>query len=187
MLSRERLLYFGWLGILLQMVSVQNGSQPHDWASGGHIDFCGQVLVAAATPRREPQVAVPPLGTDLADTMGQAQGDDLSIPDHTDNVPGSSSQSTKVRSSDGHPVTSHLAVDAKGNSRVRGQNGALDGGDDGLEVESQVVPTALTNDTVLEALISGTAEEGLAPAHAKGKRHRSHRTEEEKALRRQRR
>uniref|UniRef100_M1E140 Integrase core domain containing protein n=1 Tax=Solanum tuberosum TaxID=4113 RepID=M1E140_SOLTU len=45
-----------------------------------------------AAPRREPQVEVPPLEADLADTVGQAQGGDLSIPDHTDTVPGSSSQ-----------------------------------------------------------------------------------------------
>uniref|UniRef100_M1DPL7 Integrase core domain containing protein n=1 Tax=Solanum tuberosum TaxID=4113 RepID=M1DPL7_SOLTU len=53
-------------------------------------------------------------------------------------------------------------------------------------VETQVAPTALIDDTVLDALFSGTAEKGLAPTHAKGKRHRSHRTEEEKAHKRQR-
>ncbi|WMV08174.1 hypothetical protein MTR67_001559 [Solanum verrucosum] len=47
-------------------------------------------------------------------------------------------------------------------------------------VEPQVAPTALAYDMVLDALFSGTAEEGLAPTHAKGKRHRSHRTKEEK-------
>uniref|UniRef100_M1DMT7 Integrase core domain containing protein n=1 Tax=Solanum tuberosum TaxID=4113 RepID=M1DMT7_SOLTU len=52
-------------------------------------------------------------------------------------------------------------------------------------IEPQVAPTALADDTVLDALFSGTAEEGLAPTHAKGKRHRSHRTEEEKAQKRQ--
>ncbi|KAG5599535.1 hypothetical protein H5410_030905 [Solanum commersonii] len=45
-----------------------------------------------AAPRKEPQVEVPPLGADLVDTVGQAQGDDLRIPDHTDTVPSSSSQ-----------------------------------------------------------------------------------------------
>ena len=54
-------------------------------------------------------------------------------------------------------------------------------------VETQAAPTALADDTVLEALFSGTADEGPAPTHAKGKRHRSHRTEEEKAHKRQRR
>uniref|UniRef100_M1DN91 Integrase core domain containing protein n=1 Tax=Solanum tuberosum TaxID=4113 RepID=M1DN91_SOLTU len=48
-------------------------------------------------------------------------------------------------------------------------------------VEIQAAPTALADDTVLDALFSGTAEEGPAPTHAKGKQHRSHRTEEEKA------
>uniref|UniRef100_M1DAM2 Integrase core domain containing protein n=1 Tax=Solanum tuberosum TaxID=4113 RepID=M1DAM2_SOLTU len=52
-------------------------------------------------------------------------------------------------------------------------------------VEPQVTPTALADDTVLDALFSRTAEEGLAPTHAKGKRHRSHSTEEEKAQKRQ--
>uniref|UniRef100_M1DXJ6 Integrase core domain containing protein n=1 Tax=Solanum tuberosum TaxID=4113 RepID=M1DXJ6_SOLTU len=49
----------------------------------------------------------------------------------------------------------------------------------------QAAPTALADDTVLDALFSGTAEEGPAPTHAKGKRYRSHRTEEEKAHKRQ--
>ncbi|KAG5609558.1 hypothetical protein H5410_020839 [Solanum commersonii] len=40
-------------------------------------------------------------------------------------------------------------------------------------VKPQVVPTALVDDTVLDALFSGTVEEGLAPTHAKGKRHHS--------------
>uniref|UniRef100_M1DEM4 Integrase core domain containing protein n=1 Tax=Solanum tuberosum TaxID=4113 RepID=M1DEM4_SOLTU len=52
-------------------------------------------------------------------------------------------------------------------------------------VETQVAPTALADDTVLDALFSRTTEEGLAPTHAKGKRHRSHRTDEEKAHKRQ--
>uniref|UniRef100_M1DHD9 Integrase core domain containing protein n=1 Tax=Solanum tuberosum TaxID=4113 RepID=M1DHD9_SOLTU len=54
-------------------------------------------------------------------------------------------------------------------------------------VETQAAPTALAEDTVLEALFSGTAEEEPAPTHAIGKRHRSYRTEEEKAQKRQRR
>uniref|UniRef100_M1DNQ6 Integrase core domain containing protein n=1 Tax=Solanum tuberosum TaxID=4113 RepID=M1DNQ6_SOLTU len=54
-------------------------------------------------------------------------------------------------------------------------------------VETQAAPTTLADDTVLNALFSGTAEEGPAPTHAKGKRHCSHRTEEEKAQKRQRR
>uniref|UniRef100_M1DNH1 Integrase core domain containing protein n=1 Tax=Solanum tuberosum TaxID=4113 RepID=M1DNH1_SOLTU len=51
-------------------------------------------------------------------------------------------------------------------------------------VEPQAAPTALVDDTVLDNLFSGTAEE---PTHAKGKRHRSSFTEEEKAQKRQRR
>uniref|UniRef100_M1E136 Integrase core domain containing protein n=1 Tax=Solanum tuberosum TaxID=4113 RepID=M1E136_SOLTU len=54
-------------------------------------------------------------------------------------------------------------------------------------VEPQVAPTALADDTVLDVLFSGTAEEGLEPTHAKVKRHHSRRTEEEKAQKRQRR
>uniref|UniRef100_M1DDC1 Integrase core domain containing protein n=1 Tax=Solanum tuberosum TaxID=4113 RepID=M1DDC1_SOLTU len=53
-------------------------------------------------------------------------------------------------------------------------------------VETQAAPTALADDTVLEALFSGTAEEKPAPTHAICKRHRSHRTEEEKTQKRQR-
>uniref|UniRef100_M1DZ10 Integrase core domain containing protein n=1 Tax=Solanum tuberosum TaxID=4113 RepID=M1DZ10_SOLTU len=49
-----------------------------------------------AAPRREPHIEVPPLGTDLADTVGQAQGDDPIIQDHADTVPGSSSQAASV-------------------------------------------------------------------------------------------
>uniref|UniRef100_M1DU07 Integrase core domain containing protein n=1 Tax=Solanum tuberosum TaxID=4113 RepID=M1DU07_SOLTU len=54
-------------------------------------------------------------------------------------------------------------------------------------VKTQAAPTALADDTVLDALFSGTAEEGPAPPHAKGQRHRSHRIEEEKAHKIQRR
>ncbi|KAG5571946.1 hypothetical protein H5410_061712 [Solanum commersonii] len=41
---------------------------------------------------REPQVEVPPLGIDPADTVGQAQGGDPIIPDHSNTIPASSSQ-----------------------------------------------------------------------------------------------
>uniref|UniRef100_M1DX37 Integrase core domain containing protein n=1 Tax=Solanum tuberosum TaxID=4113 RepID=M1DX37_SOLTU len=40
-------------------------------------------------------------------------------------------QSTEIRGSDSHTAVSHPAVDAKVDSRVRGQNGAKDGGHDG--------------------------------------------------------
>uniref|UniRef100_M1DWJ5 Integrase core domain containing protein n=1 Tax=Solanum tuberosum TaxID=4113 RepID=M1DWJ5_SOLTU len=53
--------------------------------------------------------------------------------------------------------------------------------------EPKAAPTALADDTVLDALFSGTAEERLEPTHAKGKWHRSSRTEEEKSQKRQRR
>uniref|UniRef100_M1DGT9 Integrase core domain containing protein n=1 Tax=Solanum tuberosum TaxID=4113 RepID=M1DGT9_SOLTU len=51
--------------------------------------------------------------------------------------------------------------------------------------EPQAAPTALADDTVLDALFSGTAEEGPEPTHTKGKRHRSSCTEEEKSKKRQ--
>uniref|UniRef100_M1DVL8 Integrase core domain containing protein n=1 Tax=Solanum tuberosum TaxID=4113 RepID=M1DVL8_SOLTU len=54
-------------------------------------------------------------------------------------------------------------------------------------VEPQATPIVLADDTVLNALFSGTTEEGPEPTHTKGKRHRSSRTEEEKAQKRQRR
>uniref|UniRef100_M1DMM8 Integrase core domain containing protein n=1 Tax=Solanum tuberosum TaxID=4113 RepID=M1DMM8_SOLTU len=44
-----------------------------------------------AAPRREPQVEVPPLGINLVDMVGQAQGGDPVIPDHSDTIPASSS------------------------------------------------------------------------------------------------
>ncbi|KAG5580958.1 hypothetical protein H5410_051585 [Solanum commersonii] len=45
---------------------------------------------------REPQVEVPPLGADLADTVGQSQGDDPIIPYHSDTFPASSSQAASM-------------------------------------------------------------------------------------------
>uniref|UniRef100_M1DK22 Integrase core domain containing protein n=1 Tax=Solanum tuberosum TaxID=4113 RepID=M1DK22_SOLTU len=48
-------------------------------------------------------------------------------------------------------------------------------------VEPQAAPTALADDTVLDALFSGIAEEEPEPTHTKGKRHRSSRTKEENA------
>uniref|UniRef100_M1D908 Integrase core domain containing protein n=1 Tax=Solanum tuberosum TaxID=4113 RepID=M1D908_SOLTU len=52
-------------------------------------------------------------------------------------------------------------------------------------VEPQAAPTALVDDTVLDALFSRTAKEEPEPTRAKGKRHRSSRTEEEKTQTRQ--
>uniref|UniRef100_M1DTW5 Integrase core domain containing protein n=1 Tax=Solanum tuberosum TaxID=4113 RepID=M1DTW5_SOLTU len=62
-----------------------------------------------AASRREPQIEVPPLGPDLADTVGQAQGGDPIIPDHTDTVPGSSSQAASVTPSSSRS-TPHLGA-----------------------------------------------------------------------------
>ncbi|KAG5605841.1 hypothetical protein H5410_027333 [Solanum commersonii] len=44
-----------------------------------------------AAPRRDPQIEVPFLGANLANTVGQAQGGDPIIPDHSDTIPASSS------------------------------------------------------------------------------------------------
>uniref|UniRef100_M1A7F0 Integrase core domain containing protein n=1 Tax=Solanum tuberosum TaxID=4113 RepID=M1A7F0_SOLTU len=64
-----------------------------------------------AAPRREPQVEVPPLGTDLADTVEQAQGSDSIIPGHTDTVPASSSQAaSRAPSSSKSTLPSGVAV-----------------------------------------------------------------------------
>ncbi|XP_015161584.1 uncharacterized protein [Solanum tuberosum] len=120
-----------------------------------------------AALRREPQVEVPPLGADLADTVA-----------------------AEIKGSDGYTAASHPALDAKVDSRFRGQNGVKDGGHDGLKdpgLNPHAAPTALADDTVLNALFSGIAEEGPDPTHTKGKRHRSSRTEEKKAQKRQRR
>uniref|UniRef100_M1DLL2 Integrase core domain containing protein n=1 Tax=Solanum tuberosum TaxID=4113 RepID=M1DLL2_SOLTU len=192
-----------------------------------------------AAPRREPQVEVPPLGADLADTMGQAQGGDLSIPDHTDTILGSSSQAASMAPSSS-PSTPQLGatvvllarvqkleaqmatllhhiqpwmqksidesearmermMDGMMDRKVQAVNKRLDAFElrvlersapvidlsalqaelaslrtdvDAIlaapSVEPQVAPTALADDTVLDALFSRTAEEGLAPTHAKG-------------------
>uniref|UniRef100_M1DZG9 Integrase core domain containing protein n=1 Tax=Solanum tuberosum TaxID=4113 RepID=M1DZG9_SOLTU len=155
-----------------------------------------------AAPRREPQIEVPPLGPDLADTVGQAQGGDPIITDHVDTVRCSSYQATSVA-----PISSRM--EAMMDRKVKAVNKRLDAFElRDLEqstpatdlstlqadvanlrtdinaifaapsIETQAAPTALADDTVLEALFSGTAEEGPAPTHAKGKRHRSDRTEE---------
>uniref|UniRef100_M1DPU4 Integrase core domain containing protein n=1 Tax=Solanum tuberosum TaxID=4113 RepID=M1DPU4_SOLTU len=160
-----------------------------------------------ATPRREPQDEVPPLGVDLADTVGQAQGDDPSIPDHTTTVPASSSQAKMERRMEGMMDRKVQAVNKRLDafelrvlersapaidlSALQAELANLRTDVDAIiaapSIEPQVAPTALADDTVLDVLFSGTADEGLEPTHAKGKRHRSHRTEEEKAQKRQRR
>uniref|UniRef100_M1DWY2 Integrase core domain containing protein n=1 Tax=Solanum tuberosum TaxID=4113 RepID=M1DWY2_SOLTU len=57
-----------------------------------------------AAPHREPQVEVPPLGADLANTVGQAQGGDPSIPDHTATVLASSSQAASMAPSSSRSI-----------------------------------------------------------------------------------
>uniref|UniRef100_M1DH45 Integrase core domain containing protein n=1 Tax=Solanum tuberosum TaxID=4113 RepID=M1DH45_SOLTU len=209
-------------------------------------------------PRIEPQVEVPPLGADLADTVGQAQGVDLIIPDHTDTIPTSFSQaaSRAPSSSRSTPPLGVVVVplarvqkleaqmatllhhiqpwmqksiakfEARKERRMEGMmdrkiqavNNRLDAFElkvlelpapainlssfeaelaslradvDAIlttpTVEPQAAPTTLADNTVLDALFNGTAEEGLEPTHTKGKRHRSSRTDEEKAQKRQRR
>uniref|UniRef100_M1DS39 Integrase core domain containing protein n=1 Tax=Solanum tuberosum TaxID=4113 RepID=M1DS39_SOLTU len=180
-----------------------------------------------AAPRREPQIEVPPLGADLADTMGQAQGGDPIIPDHSDTVPASSFQAASMAPSLSRstpqlgatvvpfarvqkleaqmatllhhiqPWMQKLIADfeARMERRMEGmidrkaKLASLRTDVDVIlaapTVEPQAAPTALANDTVQDALFSGTAEEGLEPTHAKGKRHCSTRTEEEKVQKRQ--
>uniref|UniRef100_M1DI10 Integrase core domain containing protein n=1 Tax=Solanum tuberosum TaxID=4113 RepID=M1DI10_SOLTU len=211
-----------------------------------------------AAPRREPQVKVPPLGTDLADTVGQAQGVDPIIPDHTDTIPASSSQAASRAPSSSrstpllgvvvvplarvHKLEDQMATllhhmqpwkqklivefEARMERRmedmmdwkIQAVNKCLDAFElrvlkrpaptidlSSFEVElaslwadvdailatpivdPQAALTALADDTVLDALFSGIAEEGTEPTYTKGKRHCSSRTEEEKSQKRQRR
>uniref|UniRef100_M1DJL9 Integrase core domain containing protein n=1 Tax=Solanum tuberosum TaxID=4113 RepID=M1DJL9_SOLTU len=201
-----------------------------------------------AEPRREPQIEVPPLGTDLADTVGQAQGGDPIIPNYADTVSGSSSQAASMAPSFSRstpqlgatvvPLAKVLKLEvqmatllhhiqpwmqksiAESEAMIKGMmdrkvqvvNKRLDAFElrvlerpapatdlSSLQadlaslrtdvdvilatpsVETQAAPTVLADDTVLDALFSGTTEEGPAPTHAKGKWNSSHRTEEEKA------
>uniref|UniRef100_M1DP88 Integrase core domain containing protein n=1 Tax=Solanum tuberosum TaxID=4113 RepID=M1DP88_SOLTU len=179
-----------------------------------------------AAPRREPQIEVPPLGPDLADTVGQAQGGDPIIPDHADAVPCSSSQTASVAPNSSRstpqlgaavvPTARIQKMEAMMDRKVQAVNKRLDAFElrvlersapatdlstlqadlaslrtdvDAIlaapSVETQAAPTAVADDTVVEALFSGTAEEGPAPTHAKGKRHRFYRIEEEKDHKRQ--
>uniref|UniRef100_M1DCU9 Integrase core domain containing protein n=1 Tax=Solanum tuberosum TaxID=4113 RepID=M1DCU9_SOLTU len=179
-----------------------------------------------AAPRKEPQIEVPPLGADLADTVGQAQEGDPIIPDHSDTVLASSSQAASMApsSSRSTPQLGDIVVPlsrvqkleaqmatllhhiqpwmqksiAESEARIeRRMEGMMDRKAELASLRTDVdaiiaAPTVepqatLTDDTVLDALFSGTAEEGLEPTHAKGKRHRSNRIEEEKAQKRQRR
>uniref|UniRef100_M1DY73 Integrase core domain containing protein n=1 Tax=Solanum tuberosum TaxID=4113 RepID=M1DY73_SOLTU len=182
-----------------------------------------------AAPRREPQIEVPPLGADLADTVGQAQGGDPIIPDQSDTVPSSSSQAASMAPSSSrstpqlgativplarvHKLEAQMATllhhikpwiqksiaesEARMERRMQGmmdrktELASLRTNFDAIltapTVEPQAAPTAQVDNTVLDALFSGTAEEGLEPTHAKGKKHHSSRTKEEKAHKRQRR
>ncbi|KAG5619614.1 hypothetical protein H5410_004832 [Solanum commersonii] len=94
-------------------------------------------IVAASPPYRALDIGL------IRDEANNKRGDDLSAPDHTDTIPGSSSQaasmgpsssrstplrlghcccslgqSTEVRGSDGHTATSHPAEDAKVDCRA---------------------------------------------------------------------
>uniref|UniRef100_M1DGJ1 Integrase core domain containing protein n=1 Tax=Solanum tuberosum TaxID=4113 RepID=M1DGJ1_SOLTU len=184
-----------------------------------------------AAPHREPQVEVPPLGVDLADTVGQAQGGDPSLPDHTETVPASSSQAASMAPSSSrstpqlgptvvllaivHKLEAHMAtllhhiqpwmqksiaesearmecrmegmIDRKVQAELASLRTNVDAIFASPIVETQAAPTALADDTVMDALFSGTIDEGIEPTDAKGKRHHSSRTEEEKAQKRQRR
>uniref|UniRef100_M1D9F3 Integrase core domain containing protein n=1 Tax=Solanum tuberosum TaxID=4113 RepID=M1D9F3_SOLTU len=242
------------------------------WDSGVPIWHCDRLIHPAGTldiglirdeanvaaPRREHQVEVPPLGADLADTVGQAQGVDHIIPDHTNTIPTFSSQAASrvPSSSKSTPPLGAVVVPlarvqkleaqmatllhhiqpwmqksiAESEARMeRRMDGMMDrkiqAGNkllDAFELlvldrpapaidlssfeaelaslradvdailatptdEPQAAPTAMADDTVLDALFSGTVEEGPEPTHIKGKRHYSSRTEEEKAQKRQRR
>uniref|UniRef100_M1DEM1 Integrase core domain containing protein n=1 Tax=Solanum tuberosum TaxID=4113 RepID=M1DEM1_SOLTU len=221
-------------------------SEPNRWDSGVPIWHCEKLVhptwaldiglirdeANVAAPRREPQIEVPPLGTDLADIVGKAQGGDPIIPDHTDTVPGSSSQAPSMApsSSRSTPQLGAIVVPlarvqkleaqmatllhhiqpwmqksiAESEARMeRRMEGMMDrkvqavnkrleafelrvlersapGTDlstlqadlaslrtdvDAIlvapSVETQAAPTALADDTVLDALFSGTAERGL--------------------------
>uniref|UniRef100_M1DSQ8 Integrase core domain containing protein n=1 Tax=Solanum tuberosum TaxID=4113 RepID=M1DSQ8_SOLTU len=186
----------------------------------------------------EPQVEVPSLGTDLADTVGQAQGSDPIIPHHTDTISASSSQASSrdPSSSRSKPPLGAVVVplarvqkleaqmatllhhiqswmqksiaesEARMERRMEGMMDrkiqAVNKNLDAFElrvlerpsptidlsffqselaslranvdvilatptVEPQVAPPALADDTVLDVLFSGTAEEGPEPTHTK--------------------
>uniref|UniRef100_M1DA23 Integrase core domain containing protein n=1 Tax=Solanum tuberosum TaxID=4113 RepID=M1DA23_SOLTU len=175
-------------------------------------------------PRREPQVEVLPLGADLADTAGQAQGSDPIILDYTDTISASSSQAAsgapsssrstpplgatvvqlaRVQNLEAQMATllhqiqpwmqkSIAESEARMEQRMEGmmdrkiqasELASLRINVDAIlatpTVEAHIAPTTLADDTVLDALFNGIAEEGPEPTHTKGKRHRSSRTEEE--------
>ncbi|KAG5615196.1 hypothetical protein H5410_015020, partial [Solanum commersonii] len=144
-----------------------------------------------AAPHREPQIEVPPLGVDLADTVGKAQDDDPIILNHSNTVPPLLPRLLVWLLV--HPGP-HYTLDAKVDSRVRGQNGRHNGSEvpgtwtidlSSLEaklaslrtdvdailvaptIEPQAAPTALADDIMLDDLFCGTAKEGLEPTHAK--------------------
>uniref|UniRef100_M1DJI0 Integrase core domain containing protein n=1 Tax=Solanum tuberosum TaxID=4113 RepID=M1DJI0_SOLTU len=137
-----------------------------------------------AAPRREPQIEVPPLGADLADTVGQLGATIVPL-----------ARVTKLEAQMAtllHHIQPWMQKSiAESEDRMETELTSLWTDIDAIlstpTVEPQAAPTALADDTVLDALFSGTVEEGLEPTHAKGKRHRSNRTEEEKVKKRQRR
>uniref|UniRef100_M1DTH6 Integrase core domain containing protein n=1 Tax=Solanum tuberosum TaxID=4113 RepID=M1DTH6_SOLTU len=136
-----------------------------------------------AAPRREPQVEVPPLGADFADTVGQAQGSDPIIPDHTDTIPAYSSQAASRAPSSyrSTPLLGSVVVPLRVLKRpaptidlssFQSELASLRADVDAIlatsTVEPQAAPHVLADDTVLDALFSGTAEEGPEPTHTKG-------------------
>uniref|UniRef100_M1DYU8 Integrase core domain containing protein n=1 Tax=Solanum tuberosum TaxID=4113 RepID=M1DYU8_SOLTU len=184
-----------------------------------------------AAPRREPQVKVPPLGSDLADTAASmAPSSSRSTPQlEATVVPLARVQKLEAQMA---TVLHHIQpwmqksiaesearmerrIEGMMDQKVQAVNKRLDAFElrilersapaidifalqaelaslrtdvDAIlatpSVKPQVAPTALADDTVLDDFFSWTTEEGLAPTHAKGKRHHSHRTEKEKAQKR---
>ncbi|KAG5576597.1 hypothetical protein H5410_056731 [Solanum commersonii] len=159
-----------------------------------------------AVPRRKPQIEVLPLGADLVDTVGQAQGGDSIIPDHSDTIPASSSQAASMAPSSSRstpqlgatvvplarvqkleaqmatllhhiqPWMQKSIADSKArmeqrmegmmDRKVQAELTSLLTNVDSIlaapTVESQAAPTALADDTVLDALFNRTTEEGLS-------------------------
>uniref|UniRef100_M1DG60 Integrase core domain containing protein n=1 Tax=Solanum tuberosum TaxID=4113 RepID=M1DG60_SOLTU len=156
-----------------------------------------------AAPHREPQVEVSFLGVDLADTVGQAQGGNPSILDHTDTVPASSSHvaSMAPSSSLSTPQLGATVVPLARVQKLEAQMATLlhhiqpwmqksiAESEARMEhrMEGMMDRKVQVVNKRLDAFEFGTAEEGLEPIHTTGKRHRSSRTEEEKAQKRQRR
>ncbi|KAG5585436.1 hypothetical protein H5410_045870 [Solanum commersonii] len=207
MLSSEKLLYYGWL--VRNRVSPTKADNQLTWdravivaALGAEveIDFSRMLLVEIHERACKTSTTYP-----FPCLIFQFCRDSGVPIWHCDR---------EIGGSDGHTVASHPALDAKVDSRVRGQHQAKDGGHDGPEVqavnkcldafelrvlerstpivdlsslqseleclradvdailatptiEPQAAPNALADDTVLDALFSGTAEEEPEHTHTK--------------------